>query len=184
MILSDREIWMELQTGRMIIDPQVEFNQVAPSSVDLRLGNHFTKLSPINTPGVITHIDVANADPEQIASLYGIFSTISDHEAFTLEPHDFVLAFTKERVTLPNYLGARIEGKSSLARFGISIHQTAPTVHATFGGVLRLEISNGGPYTCLLRPGQNICQLIIERLGTPSQSSLISNFQGQTPPIA
>ena len=46
-------------------------------------------------------------------------------------------------------------------------------------GQLRLEISHNGPYDCILRPGQKICQLIIERLGSPAQTSLESMFQRQ-----
>jgi dCTP deaminase len=30
-------------------------------------------------------------------------------------------------------LAARVEGKSSLARLGLGVHVTAPTIHAGFG---------------------------------------------------
>ncbi len=94
-------------------------------------------------------------------------------------PGQFVLAYTKERVKLPNYLSGRIEGRSSFARLGISIHQTAPTVHATFEGQLRLEILNNGPYECRLSPDLRICQLVLERLGSPAITRLNSLFQQQ-----
>ena len=179
MILSDREIWMEISSGHLSFDPEIEFNQVVPSAVDLRLGNQFTtfKTQPV---GVDTLIDLAQvSNVEDIATAYGDTQFLKDGEAFRLEPGQFLLAYTMEYVKLPNYLAARVEGRSSLARLGISIHQTAPTVHATFEGQLRLEISLTGPYSCLLYPGQKICQLIIERLGTPAQTHLNSQFQQQ-----
>jgi len=37
-----------------------------------------------------------------------------------------------------------VEGKSSLARLGIGIHITAPTIHAGFKGPIQLEICNYG----------------------------------------
>ena len=49
----------------------------------------------------------------------------------------FVLAWTVEKVRLPHTarIAARVEGKSSLARIGLGIHVTAPTIHAGFGHV-------------------------------------------------
>lgn len=67
-------------------------------------------------------------------------------------------------------IAARVEGKSSLARIGLAVHITAPTIHAGFDGQIRLEIVNHGPLPILLKPGMRICQLIFEQtLGTPDK---------------
>src|SRR4029078_11315200 len=50
---------------------------------------------------------------------------IDDERAFVLHPGEFVLGSTLERVTLPDALVARLEGKSSLGRLGLLIHSTA-----------------------------------------------------------
>ena len=97
-----------------------------------------------------------------------------------MEPGAFALGSTLERVAMPLNLAARVEGKSSVARFGLSIHQSAPTVHADFRGNIRLEISNVGPFVCRLIPGTRICQLIVEELKDPSSEPLRSRFQDQT----
>ena len=96
-----------------------------------------------------------------------------------------ILAQTFENVNFPlNSEGevtysARVEGKSSLARCGILIHFTAPTIHAGFSGPITLEIINLGPFTFLLSPGMYICQLIIEEVkGTPLSAP--NQFSGQS----
>ena len=100
-------------------------------------------------------------------------------QKFALEPGAFVLGYTLERVELSDYLAARVEGRSSLARLGVSVHQTAPTIQAGFSGQIRLEIANLGPFTILLEPGMPFCQLIVERLSSPAASARESRWQGQ-----
>lgn len=90
-----------------------------------------------------------------------------------------------ERVTLPivpsKTLAARIEGKSSVARCGLLVHFTAPTVHAGFDGTLTLEMINLGNAGFTLFPGLAICQLILEIVsGDPIANP--SQFQGQSTP--
>ena len=178
MVLSDREIWMEVGTGRLSFTPELDLDQVSPSSVDLRLSNVFTTFPPL--PGVDTEINTpAVANVEAVIARYGETQTLADGEYLLLRPGDFVLSYTLEYIQLPNYLAARVEGRSTLARLGLSIHQTAPTVHATFEGQLRLEISHNGPFPCRLYPRQKVCQLVIERLGSPAQDRLNSFFQQQ-----
>jgi dCTP deaminase len=95
-----------------------------------------------------------------------------------------VLGKTLERIELPlingaeSCLAARIEGKSSRARFGLLVHFTAPTVHPGFRGTLTLEMINLGPADLLLIPGMAIAQLIVEEVkGCPNMKA--SEFQGQ-----
>ena len=181
MVLSDQEILMELQSRRLVIEPSVETDQISPSAIDLQLGNKFTELRVPAVGGVSTAIDLQRVtDVEEIAKVYGSEKVIPEGESYPLPPGGFVLAYTKEYIRLPEHLAARVEGRSSFARLGLSIHQTAPTVHATYKGQLRLEILNNGPFECKLSPGLRICQLILERLGSPALYELKSHFQGQT----
>lgn len=101
----------------------------------------------------------------------------SEGEPFVVEPGMFVLAWTRETINLPNFLSARVEGRSTLARLGLSVHQSAPTVHATFRGRLQLEMTNAGPFTIELYPGQRICQLVLETMSQPATSVLESVHQ-------
>ena len=88
-------------------------------------------------------------------------------------PHIFILGRTKEVVKLPptSRVAARVEGKSSLARLGLIVHFTAPTIHSGFNNSIRLEIMNHGPLPVRLRAGMRICQLIFElTFGTPEKA--------------
>ncbi|MEX0781659.1 MAG: dCTP deaminase [Dehalococcoidia bacterium] len=178
-VLSDHEIWSLIGSGRLKIDPRPEDDYVQTSAVDLTLAATFTRFrGPL--PGVRTVIDTRDTGQVMgaLAEL-GASETVTAGSAFDLKPGDFALAWTRETVTLPNFLCARVEGRSTLARLGLSIHQTAPTVHATFTGVLQLELRNAGPYELQLYPGTKICQLIIETLSSPSVSSYGGIHQGQ-----
>jgi dCTP deaminase len=100
---------------------------------------------------------------------------------YDLLPGAFLLGWTVEKLQLPpqSRLAARVEGKSSLARLGLGVHVTAPTIHAGFGykpgssavgQPLQLEIWNIGPLTIRLTKGMAICQLIFEEVhGTPDK---------------
>ena len=179
MILSDSDIRMEINRGGLKFKPNIDLGQTASSSsVDLRLGDTFTVPRPPRL-GVSIAIDPLMTSPEDALRDYSDIVKVGRGEKFNLEPGAFVLSYTLERVELSNYLAARVEGRSSLARLGVSVHQTAPTVHAGFSGQLRLEIANLGPYTILLEPGMPFCQLIVERLSSPSSSARESRWQGQ-----
>ena len=181
MVLSDNEIRMEIENGGLVFNPTVHRDQIKSSSVDLHLSSTFITFKP-PTAGVKTTVDLRKVNVQNVIKDYGDIQTRSDTEAFELEPRQFVLAYTREYITLPNYLAGRVEGRSSLARLGITIHQTAPTVHAIFEGQLALEIINNGPFTYELYPGYIICQLILERLGNPAKGPSYSQFQYQREP--
>jgi dCTP deaminase len=98
-----------------------------------------------------------------------------------VEPGDFVLGWTEEYIDLPTQsrIAARVEGKSSLARLGIGIHITAPTIHAGFEGTIQLEICNHGTLRVRLTPGMRVCQLIFEQTAGTPEKGYVGQFFGQ-----
>lgn len=179
MILSNRDILEEIGSGGLTFDPMIEIDQISTSSIDLRIANVFTVPHP-PLRGVDITIDSSQSSPEDVFAQYANEVVVPDGGKFELKPGAFVLGYTLEKVGLPDYLAARIEGRSSMARFGVSIHQTASTVHANFEGQLRLEISNVGPYTVLIGPGTRFCQLIVEKLSSPADPTDPSQWQHQS----
>jgi dCTP deaminase len=179
-ILTDREIKIALERGLIQIDP-VPDGEAAFSStaVDLTLDS---TLIMFNDPvqGIEQAIDPSLASASDI--LQGLTTRRKiPKDGFLIQPKTLVLAWTKEYVGLNigTRIAARVEGKSSLARFGLGVHVTAPTIHAGFTGQIQLEMVNHGAAPIRLRTGMRICQLIFETtLGTPERGYK-GQFAGQ-----
>ena len=164
MIFSDQEIKKYLKEKRIIIKPKPALSkQVGPASLDLRLGRTFRIFNSVKKP----YIDPL--DHQTFKDLTKLIK-IKGKEPFILHPGEFVLAVTLEEVTLPNDVGARIEGRSSWGRLGLIVHSTAGYVDPGFKGRLTLEMSNIGILPILLYPGMRICQLALESLSSPAKT--------------
>jgi len=180
-VLSDQEIRSLLEAGRLTIEPMPPWQAIQTSSIDLSLGNRFRELEDSAETAIEMAIDVR--DSKRVMETLARYSTdisVEDGGSYLLKRGGFALAWTRERVSLPNFLAARVEGRSTAARIGLSVHQSAPTVHATFSGQLQLELTNAGPFDVRLYPGQTICQLILETMSMPSVTSLQSVHQHQS----
>ena len=161
-ILSDTTIKEYLKEGKIVIDPLKDEQQIQPSSVDMRLGDEFKVFKVIRKP----YIDPK--DEEDIAE-YMESSTVPEGEAFIIHPNEFALATTQEYVKVPDDLVARVEGRSSMGRLGVTMHVTAGYVDPGFEGRITLEISNIGAMPVALYPGQRVCQLVFETMTTPAE---------------
>jgi dCTP deaminase len=176
-VLSDNTIRAEIDAGRIVIDPYDEA-LVQPSSVDVRVDNRFRVFQNSRYP----YIDVRQPmeDLTELVEAQG-------EEPFILHPGEFVLGQTLERVTLPNDLVARLEGKSSLGRLGLLIHSTAGFVDSGFSGNLTLELSNVANLPITIYPGMPIGQMSFMRMDAPvdrpyGSRETGSKYQGQAEP--
>ena len=179
MILSDRDIRAELETGRIVVDPLGD-DAVQPSSVDVRVDSSFRVFANHRYP----YIDVRQQQPDLTELV-----KVVDDEPFILHPGEFVLGSTYERVALPDDLVARLEGKSSLGRLGLLIHSTAGFVDAGWDGWLTLELSNVATLPIAIYPGMKIGQLAFFRLSSAAEvpygsDTLRSKYKGQRGPTA
>ncbi len=177
MLLSDRDIRKEIESGRVGIEP-FEADMVQPSSVDVRIDRYFRVFENHRYP----HIDPA----EEQAELTRLVEP-DGADPFILHPGEFVLASTYEVVTLPDDVAARLEGKSSLGRLGLLTHSTAGFIDAGFSGHVTLELSNMATLPIKLWPGMKIGQLCFFRLSSPAEApygsgATGSRYQGQRGP--
>jgi dCTP deaminase len=176
-LLSDRDIRKEMESGRVSLEP-FDPEMVQPSSVDVRMDRYFRVFENHRYP----HIDPA----EEQAELTRLVEPEGD-EPFILHPGEFVLASTYEVVTLPDDVAARLEGKSSLGRLGLLTHSTAGFIDAGFSGHVTLELSNVATLPIKLWPGMKIGQLCLIRLSSPAEhpygsAKYGSRYQGQRGP--
>jgi dCTP deaminase len=161
MIWSDVDIKRGLAEGEIFIDPSDE-KAIQPASVDVRLGNCFFRfccLSPIGSERCDQLIDPRKDVLRLMEKFYG--------PVIILLPGEFLLGVTVERVRLTNTVVARVEGKSSLGRLGLSIHSTAGFIDPGFDGYITLEITNHSSLPIRLYAGMWIAQIAFEDLKTP-----------------
>jgi len=176
-VLSDRTIRAEIEAGRIVIDPYDD-RLIQPSSVDVRVDRYFRVFRNARYP----YIDVKQP-MEDLTELV----EVDDADPFILHPGEFVLGSTLERVTLPDDLVARLEGKSSLGRLGLLIHSTAGFIDPGWDGHVTLELSNVANLPITIYVGMKIGQLsfvqMTEASETPYGSSVLgSKYKGQTGP--
>ena len=179
MILSDKTIIEEIEAGGIIIDP-LDSDAIQPSSVDLRLDKSFL---------VFKNHEMGLIDVKKNLDSLTERVDIEEDDRFILHPGEFVLGCSLERIKLPDYLVARLEGKSSLGRLGLLIHSTAGFVDAGWDGQLTLELSNVANLPITLYPKMKIGQISFIRMTTPAENSygsskLGSKYQDQRGPIA
>ncbi len=187
MILTDREIQIAIQTQQIILKPAPKPDLFSSTSVDLTLAPRIRLWRASTAPaGVEETLTISPSEPG--FSFNDIVKQYSDPrdipaEGYVIKPGDFLLGWTAEDLSIPHTsrIAARVEGKSSLARLGVGVHITAPTIHAGFKGPIQLEIKHHGTVAVRLKPGMKICQLIFEQtLGTPN-SGYGGVFLGQAP---
>lgn len=138
--LSGPEILRQIERGKIIIDP-FSPSQVNPNSYDLRLGNELKTyatniLDPRMSEGTYSHII---------------------WDGYPLQPGYGYLATTIERTYCEGFVPV-INGKSSLGRLFLSIHQTAGFGDDGFEGQWTLElVAMAKPVR--IYPGMRICQI-------------------------
>lgn len=174
MVLSDHDIKIEIEKGRIVLDPFCA-ELIQPASIDVRLGNDFR---------VFRNSDHVAIDPEKHQPDLTEQIVVADGDAFVLHPGQFVLGTTLERISVPDDVLGKLEGKSSLGRLGLMIHSTAGYIDPGWDGQITLELSNVANLPILLRPGMRIGQISFERMSSPvdvpyGAPGLGSHYQGQ-----
>jgi len=176
-VLSDRAIRRLIDEGRIVIQP-FDPGLMQPSSLDVRVDRYFRVFRNSRYP----YIDV-KTEQEELTELV----EVGDEEAFILHPGEFVLGSTLERVTLPDDVVGRLDGKSSLGRLGLLIHSTAGFIDPGWDGHMTLELSNVANLPITIYPGMKIGQLSFVLLSEPAErpygsEGIGSKYQGQRGP--
>lgn len=163
MVLSDKDIKKALSKGRIKINPRPDFlKQLGSCSIDLRLGNLFRVFEHSKNPYIDpSKKDYSNEITKEVR--------IKTGEQFIMQPGDFVLAVTLEKVTIAENLMGRLEGRSSLGRMGIVVHSTASIFDPGWNGKCVLELGNLGRMAVALTAGMRICAMTFEELSSAAE---------------
>lgn len=169
-IWVDWQIEDAISTGRVTITP-FESTDVQPNSLDVHLSNSFGVYTKSLEP-------IKPYDEESVTTGLRVF----EQDRVWLMPGQFMLAETLENVELPGDVCCTIEGKSSLARLGLAIHQTGGWVDCGFCGTLTLEMTNVMCRPIELYSGMPIAQLVFfegECARVPYKAKPDAKYNGQ-----
>jgi dCTP deaminase len=158
MFLSDKDIKKALQKGEITLEPFSEA-QLQPVSYDIRLGNKF-----IDNDESSTHF----VDPVRKIYAKTREREVPDGEEFVLHPGISVLGISKEYFGSDHYL-VQIGGKSSLARIGLMVHNTAGIINPGHFLNVTFEMTNQSNVPIILRPGMEIAQITFSMISSPPE---------------
>src|SRR5580693_2241827 len=181
MVLSDVDIRRYIAEGKIKISPALPPEQFGSCSVDFKLGNEFN---------VFEHSRHAYIDLRENKGIEGLMKSVMvpTGESFILQPREFVLAITEERLELADDVLGRLEGRSSLGRIGIIVHGRAGLFDPGWAGQATLELSNLSRMAVALYPGMRVCSFTFEQVSTPVSVSYRdkpnNKYAGQTSPLA
>lgn len=184
MILSDREIREAMENGDLEISGYPEL-YIGPSSLDMHLDNKAmildkNKMVSMQLDGGDAIIDVS--DPKKSKDL---FTADDGWESIILYPGEFYILSTIERIRFGDNIVGFIQGRSSIARIGINVHN-AGYFDAGFDGTATLEVTNLTKYPIRLPKNTRICQMVFARTGKPAEvpysKKKDQKYQGQSGP--
>lgn len=167
-MLSDKEIKTCIQNGTIGITPYDE-SLVMPGCYQIHLG----KLLLVPKEGQL--VDLRN-DDQSVA-----YDRVELSDAgYILSPKSFILGETHESIAVGDDIAALLDGKSTLARLGLSIHQSSTLIHpAQDSHVVTLEIFNAGNFQIKLYPGIKIGKFVFFRSAEKNSENENPAYLGQ-----
>ncbi|HEY4513848.1 MAG TPA: dCTP deaminase [Candidatus Paceibacterota bacterium] len=164
MYLSDTDIKKAVKEKGIVIEP-FDPARLQPASYDIALGNKF-----IENVESATHL----IDPVKKIYAKTRETTVDDGAEYILHPGISVLGVSKEYFGSDRYL-IQISGKSSLARVGLMIHNTAGIINPGHFLNVTLELTNQNNVPIIIRPGMEIAQLTFSILSSPPSHTYAKN---------
>lgn len=178
MFLSDKDIQAAVKAGDVTLEP-FDKKRLQPASYDIRLGNVFI----INDPHTTSLIDPAKGIHPNTHSV-----EVADGGEFILHPGVSILGYSKEFFGSDRFL-IEVNGKSSLARIGLLVHNSAGLVNPGHFLNIALELCNLNNVPIVLRPGMEIAQLTFSPLSSEAKTDYkekgryhLNNIVGYVPP--
>ena len=192
MILTQPELRKAVKSGKIAFSPELEDAQWGEASIDLRLGFDFTVFKELQGLKLSVASGLGTVGTSGLYETIQLkeFNTHGHRESYTLYPSKFVLAMTYEAITVPSNMIARVEGRSTYARVGLSMHQTAPWIQPGWNAPIVLEIMNSGTIAIELTPKiDRPCQITFFKFARPLPKHLLYGsrvtdiYQHQTHPL-
>lgn len=180
-----RKLDLALKKGRIIIDPPLSPSAIDADTIDLRFG------TVIEIADII--LEVVNIDERKVirrltrdyrnhkANLlehtrkvsiedeHRIKFSIDKDETVELQPGMLVLAHTLEIICVPYDIQMELNGRSRLARDGMTSHVSSPIFHAGWVGHAVMEVINISQKNFNVYPGLEFASASFRQLSSPAQ---------------
>ena len=159
----DKETWQPCSTKGLRITPIPTPENITGITVDVHLDNEFQVIDKSRTASAeSTPIDLSGTKE----SLAAISAECFKHHTgpYVLQPGEFCLGCTAEVIKIPKTLVGWLDGRSTLARFGLLVHVTAHRVDPGWNGKVVLEFYNAGAWPLRLQPGMKIGAMSFEEI--------------------
>lgn len=169
MILSDQTIKEYLHSGKIKIFPEYNLSDIRPAGIRLHLGPELLLPQPGQT------VDLEGEEEIKFDKV-----TIPD-AGFILRPGQFVLGSTLEKFQVPRNIVCHLDGRSTVARLGLSIHCTSGIIDGNFeeARTIVLEMTNQGPFNIALRQKTALAMLSFYQLTSDIEQSVQLQYRGQ-----
>jgi dCTP deaminase len=161
MFLSDVDIKKGIDSGALIIKPFNE-EQLQLASYDVTLGNEFE---------VVDRHTIVASDPARKIYPKTTKLFVADGEEFVLHPGENVLGKQREFIGVDNEHLILLSGKSSLARIGLVVHNTAMLFNPGHKFYPTFELVNVSNIPIILRPGMQVAQILFAQLSSSTSKS-------------
>lgn len=155
MFLTDIDIKKALEKGDITLD-DFEEERLQPASYDVILGNKFAVMES-HTAHPIDPVAKILPEMREVE--------VPNGGRFVLNPGHMALGTLHDYIGSEKYL-IQLSGKSSLARIGLVIHNTAGIINPGHYLHVTLELFNVNSVPITLRPGMEIAQLLFSPLSS------------------
>jgi dCTP deaminase len=158
MQLSDTDIKRGLDRGEIFIEP-FDPDRLQSASYDVLLGNEFL---------IFDRHKILVIDPRKNQEVKMTKIKIQPSDHFIIHPGQFCLGVTADKIGVDDAHSCQIDGKSSMARYGLIVHTTAGYVDPGNNLNITLELFNCNSVPIILYPNMKIAQMRFYRLLTPA----------------
>jgi len=169
MFLSHKTIERLIADGQITIGPEFDLKDIRPVGVRIHIANE------ILVPEERQTVDLNEAVELKYKTVH------LDKEEFYLEPGGFILGATYELIKTPKDVVCFLDGRSTIARLGLTTHITAAIIEGVYDSPHStvLEIKNLGNFRIRLHYKNPIGMMCFAKITEPIEQELQSQYKSQ-----
>ncbi|MFZ5424380.1 MAG: dCTP deaminase [Patescibacteria group bacterium] len=170
MILSDTTIKKYIESGKIEVKPDFDFQDISPVGIRVYLDKEIL----IPEPNQYVNL----RQPTELK-----YKRIDIREkGYILKPGEFVLGATFERIRTARNILTMLDGRSTIARLGLTTHITAGVIDGKYDTPksIVLEIKNVGNFNFHLNYKDPIGMIYFVRLTEPVVHQIEDRYKAQS----